>query len=237
MNNKTNPNNKKMLIVLVLIGVVMIAVIAAAFLNREESAAAGHHREPPKQTGPAQPQQTLPQSTQQDTEPHAGSTEEQTDTEPQAPSDDEPVDPDVTLPPETDPIEIETRETIPQQADAEYERWLAAAAVICVSIEYPDFQLEGIYTASSTALADKFSSDGVSILFVSGGQRMAIHANALDGERTEPGTRDISTEVIGYATFDAVDPQGIDTASMEQIHPEELGDLIAQSLLVSIYNH
>jgi hypothetical protein len=215
----------------------MIAVIAAVFLNQEGSAAGGHHAEPPKQTGSAQPQQTLPQSTQQNTEPHAGSTEEQTDTEPQAPSDDEPVDPDVTLPPETDPIEIETRETIPQQADAEYERWLAAAAVICVSIEYPDFQLEGIYASSSTALADKFSSDGVSILFVSGGQRMAIHANALEGERTEPGTRDISTEVIGYASFDSVDPQRIDTASMDQIHPEELEDLIAQSLLVSIYNH
>lgn len=237
MNNKTNPNNKKMLILLVLISVVMIAVIAAVFLNQEGSAAGGHHAEPPKQTGSVQPQQTMPQSTQQATEGNANPTESQTESIPQTSADEDQEESVETQPIVTEPIEIQTHETIPQRADAEYERWLAAAAVICVSIEYPDFQLEGIYASASTALADKFSSDGVSILFVSGGQRMAIHANALEGERTEPGTRDISTEVIGYASFDSVDPQGIDTASMDQIHPEELEDLIAQSLLVSIYNH
>ena len=135
-----------------------------------------------------------------------------------------------------------TEETHPpvvivQKADAEYEKWLAAAMVVCVSMEYPDFELEGVYAASSTNLEDKFSSEGTYILFTSDGNQFAIHANALEQERTAVGTKDISTEAIGFASYDFVAPENIDFDSMEEINPEDLGELIAQSILISIYEH
>ena len=136
-----------------------------------------------------------------------------------------------------DPDPTQPTDVIVQQADAEYEKWLSAAMIVCVSMEYPDFELEGVYAASATALTDKFSSEGAYIVFTSGGTRMAIHAKALAGERTERGTMDISTETIGFATFDQVDLASLNLGAMEQLELNELSELIAQSLLVSIYLH
>ena len=48
---------------------------------------------------------------------------------------------------------------------------------------------------------------------------------------------DISTEVIGFATFDKVKPADFNSAGLDEIKPEELSDLISQSLLISVYNH
>ena len=124
---------------------------------------------------------------------------------------------------------------IVQQADAEYEKWLAATMVMCVSMEYPDFELEAIYAASATALDNKFDSQGAYIVFTAGGNRICIHSNALEAERTAPGTKDISSETIGYATFDRLDPNSVDFSSFEKIDLEDLTELFAQSLLVSIY--
>lgn len=126
---------------------------------------------------------------------------------------------------------------ITQRAEAEYEKWLAAAQIVCVSMEHPDFQLEGVYAASATGIEDKFSSDGAYIIFTSGDSRIAIHSKALEGERADAGTVDISTEAIGYATFDKVDPDSIDASAMEELALEDLSELISQSLLVSIYTH
>lgn len=124
---------------------------------------------------------------------------------------------------------------IVQQADAEYEKWLAATMVMCVSMEYPDFELEAIYAASATALENKLDSQGAYIVFTTGGNRICIHSRALEGERTAPGTKDISSETIGYATFDRLDPNSVDFSSFEKINLEDLSELFAQSLLVSIY--
>ncbi len=135
-----------------------------------------------------------------------------------------------------DPVTQPTVVTI-QRAEAEYEKWLAAAQIVCVSMEYPDFQLEGIYAASSTSMEDKFSSDGAYIIFTSGGSRIAIHSKALEGERADAGTVDVSTEAIGYATFDKVDPSSINVSTMEKLAVEDLSELISQSLLISIYTH
>lgn len=126
---------------------------------------------------------------------------------------------------------------IVQRVEAEYEKWLAAAQIVCVSMEHPDFQLEGIYAASVTSMEDKFSSDGAYIIFTSGGNRIAIHSVALEGERTDAGTVDISTEAIGYATFDKVDSDSVDVSAMEELALEDLTELISQSLLISIYTH
>lgn len=124
---------------------------------------------------------------------------------------------------------------IVQQADAEYEKWLAAAMVMCVSMEYPDFELEAVYAASATALENKFDSMGAYIVFTTGGNRICIHSRALEAERTAPGTKDISTEAIGYATYDRLDPDSVDFSSLKEIDLADLSELFAQSLLVSIY--
>lgn len=142
----------------------------------------------------------------------------------------------------SEPYQTEVLETslpvvIVQQADAEYERWLASALVVAVSMEYPDFIPDQIYSASSTSLEEKFTSDGVYIVFSSNGVMKAIHSKAISGERSEAGTQDISSETIGFATFDFVDPASINVDSMHRIALEDLGELIAQSLLISIYTH
>lgn len=185
------------------------------------------------------------------TDPHNVTQTEQTDTKTD-PTDRDPVvqpglttGPDANDPPEaqTKPSEPDQTEiegtsppaTIGQQAEAEYERWLAAALVVGVSMEYPDFIPDGIYTTSATAPADKFSSDGVYIVFTSGGAVMAIHSKPIPGERSEAGTMDLSSEAIGFATFDPVDSADIDFDSMDRIALEDLSELIAQSLLISIY--
>ena len=151
-----------------------------------------------------------------------------------------PADPEETLNPgETkapqENVVPQPTVNIVQQADAEYEKWLAATMVMCVSMEYPDFELEAIYAASATALDNKFDSQGAYIVFTAGGNRICIHSNALEAERTAPGTKDISSETIGYATFDRLDPNSVDFSSFEKIDLEDLTDLFAQSLLVSIY--
>lgn len=128
-------------------------------------------------------------------------------------------------------------QTMPQQAKADYEKWLSAAMVVGLSMEYPDFELTGIYTASETALENKKSSEGVYIFFTSGGKTQGLYGVALEQERTESGTRDISTNTVGFATFDPVEPESVDISAMKQISLEEIGELIAQSMLVSIYTH
>jgi hypothetical protein len=128
-------------------------------------------------------------------------------------------------------------QTMPQQAEADYEKWLSAAMVVGLSMEYPDFVLTGIYTASETALENKKSSEGVYIFFTSGGKTQGLYGVALERERTESGTRDISTNTVGFATFDLVEPESVDVSAMKQIFLEEIGELIAQSVLVSIYTH
>ena len=122
-------------------------------------------------------------------------------------------------------------------ADADYEQWLAATMLVCVSMEYPDFQLEGIYTSSETTFEDKYSSDGAYIIFTSGGQKMAIHSVAISSERTAAGTTDISSQTLGYATFDVVNASGVNTSAMTEISAEDLETLIQQSLLISVYTH
>ena len=167
-----------------------------------------------------------------------GSTEDTSDET--TPAGSAPADPEETLNPgETkapqENVVPQPTVVIVQQADAEYEKWLAATMVMCVSMEYPDFELEAIYAASATALENKFDSQGAYIVFTTGGSRICIHSKALEAERTAPGTKDISSETIGYATFDRLDPGSVDFSSFEKIELEDLSDLFAQSLLVSIY--
>lgn len=134
----------------------------------------------------------------------------------------------------TEPV-IQTPVTIPQQKEAPYEQWLAAGMIIGLSMEYPDFELQGIYLTGETPLEDRMNSDGVYILFTSGGSNMAIHGSPLEEGRKTPGTMDLSTQTIGFAAFDTVDAASVNTAAMTAVEIGELDELIAQSMLVSLY--
>ena len=65
---------------------------------------------------------------------------------------------------------------------------------------------------------------------------MAIHSVPIDNERSASGTVDISSEMVGYATFDKVDPASLDVSALEELTLDDLSELISQSLLVSIYS-
>lgn len=135
-----------------------------------------------------------------------------------------PTEPDVQIP-----------ETLPQQEEASYERWLSAGMVVGLSMNYPDFQLQGIYITGETALEDRMSSGGACILFTSGGEALALRSTPLEAERKTPGTIDLSSQTIGFATFDVTDASAVDTAGMTAVDVAELSELIAQSMLVSLY--
>lgn len=123
-----------------------------------------------------------------------------------------------------DKVELEKKEEAP---DSE---WLAAAMVIAITLEYPDFDIEEIYVAED-------GEKEAYIIFNSEGQKKAIHSTALKEERKESGTRDIYTKDLGFATFDETEPENINSNQMTKIEIDELGKLIEQSLLVSVYQN
>lgn len=124
-----------------------------------------------------------------------------------------------------------------EKEQASYERWLAAGMVAAISMQYPDFTLDGIYLCGETALEEKSSSEGVYVVFTTDGNQMAIHSKALDAERNEVGTIDLYTMDLGFASFDIVDISTIQTDSYQSVEITELEKLISQSMLVSLYEH
>lgn len=155
------------------------------------------------------------------------------------------TDPVETMPgdspvPETRPQSQDTPDpdaaTLPEKADAEYERRLAATMVIGLTFEYPDFEIMGIYAASETPMEARTGSEGVYLSFRSGGEEIVLYSRPLEGERQTAGTMDLYAADLGFATFDVVTDQHPSFDSMTEIKMEELGTLINQSLLVSIYS-
>ena len=109
--------------------------------------------------------------------------------------------------------------------------------VLGVSIEYPDFELVNICTETCKELTDSQSSKGVYILFKSSGTEMAVYGVPLEQERTTPGTIDISTMNMGFATFDMVDVNEIPKVGLISYTMEELEDTISQTMQLSLYYH
>ena len=122
-----------------------------------------------------------------------------------------------------------------QKADASYERWLAAAMITAISLQYPDFEIKGIYLTAENRLYSSFQSSGAYVTFTSGGEPLAIHSKPLEEERTEAGTIDLYTMDLGFATFDEISVETLDTEGMQSVEVEELSKLISQSVLVSLY--
>lgn len=121
--------------------------------------------------------------------------------------------------------------------DATYERWLAAAMTIGISMQYPDFELKDIYLTGRHALSGKAESNGVYIVFSSAGSTYMILSKPLETERENGGTTDLYSMDLGFNTFDPVETDSVDVNSMEKVAFEDLSKLIEQSLLVSLYEH
>lgn len=134
-----------------------------------------------------------------------------------------------TAPPVQEPV------TLPQMKEASYEQWLSAGMVVGLSMEYPDFELRGIWVAGETALEDKMNSRGAVVLFTSGGEELALRSAPLEEGRKTPGTMDLSTQTLGFATFDVTAAGSVNTAGMKEVALDDLTELIEQSMLVSLY--
>lgn len=172
----------------------------------------------PTQNGPTDPAQTVPGQT----EPPATLPPETT--------------PEQTLPPETVPVHTDPTAPIPE-LDGSYEHWLSAAMVMAVSLEYPQFELVGVWAASATEISESAGSDGAFVLIRVNGREVLIHSRPLSGERSQAGTRDLYTAQLGFATFDEVERSSVDLSKLKELKLEQLSDMIAQSLLVTLYGH
>lgn len=88
---------------------------------------------------------------------------------------------------------------------------LAALTIYGLSLEYPDFEIESVYTAAQ-------SEDGIYAVFASGGIDYIAHVYAIADERTGSGTRDLYAPEVGYAAFDLIDalPDGLTEMETER---------------------
>lgn len=121
--------------------------------------------------------------------------------------------------------------------EAVYEEWLAASVVTAISMSYPDFELQEILAASKTGMDAMEQSEGVYVKFNSGGETIVIYSKPLNEERTEKGTVDLHEEKLGFATFDTVAADTLNGKELTVIDMNALNELIAESLLVSLYEH
>lgn len=140
---------------------------------------------------------------------------------------------------ETEPaqtVQTQPPVTVPQRVEGDYEQWLAAGMVLAVSMEYPDFEIRGIYIASKTAQYQKMLSDGAYILFTSGGEEILIQSLPLEEERSEAGTSDLYTMDLGFATFDRVAADSVDLDAMTRLQLADLTEMIQQTMLPSLYS-
>lgn len=220
------------------------SVLAAAILLATLLALAGGR-------SPAQPDATGPSVTAPGNETTQPSGPAQTvpgdtlpvQTDPSEPG--QPV-PGQTEPPATVPGETEPEQTLPAytdptapvpELDGSYEHWLSAAMVMAVSLEYPRFELVGIWAASATELSQAADSAGAFVLIRVDGREVLLHSRPLSGERSRAGTRDLYTAQLGFATFDEVDALSVDLSRLREFSVEDISDMIAQSLLVTLYGH
>lgn len=238
--NRNKPPVDRRIIIVVALTAVMLLILAVLILS--DPAVMGSHEDtqPGQTTGQTQPGQTDPAQTSPDTDPadtgsHTGTEPGHVATNPTEPSQPqnqatEPTSPGTATTP-TQPVEVPE---VPVGENS-YEEHLAAAMVVGASMEYLDFQVLGIYAPSRTPVSAKLYSQGAYAHLVIGGQEVLIRSLPLEGKRSEPGTTDLYTADLGYATFEVVEPSSVDLSGMEELTLEELSDLIAQSMLVSLY--
>lgn len=115
-----------------------------------------------------------------------------------------------------------------------YEEHLAALTLFALSMEYPDFVLQGIYSGTSVSIENKMSSAGIYAMFESGGSSLIAHIYPIDAERTQPGTTDLYAAELGFAAFDFVESRD---NSYSEISQDVYASLLAELSSISIFSH
>lgn len=131
----------------------------------------------------------------------------------------------------------EATETTEKEEGDPYERWLSAAAIISLTMQEEGFEVQGTYYHSTNSVKNKAQSEGVYLFYTIEGEMYCRYVKPLEAERTEPGTMDLSTKALGFATYDLVDATMVDVTGWTKETVEDLTELIKQSMLVSIYEH
>lgn len=117
-----------------------------------------------------------------------------------------------------------------------YEEYLSALCLFALSMEYPDFQFQGVYTSSAVTIMNKASSQGIYVFFDSMGESYCVCAYPLEAERTESGSLDVFANELGYAAFDILTEQP-DTNDLSPLDSQIFGQLLSELNGVSLYNH
>lgn len=117
-----------------------------------------------------------------------------------------------------------------------YEEHLGALTLFALSIEYPDFSLNGIYTDTEVAIANKENSNGIYVLFDSMGEEVCAHVYPIAQERTETGTMDLYAAELGFAAFDLMEEPPA-TEELTPLQKEVFSVLLADLNAVSLYSH
>ena len=135
---------------------------------------------------------------------------------------------------EASPKETQGENTAPQLMNIDYEPYLAALSLKALSLEYPDFRLDGIYFTSIVDMSLKAKSEGLYVCFQNGGESLTVQVLPLQDERKESMTRDIFADQVGYATFDLVQsmPDGF-----ERMNEENFVSLLSELMGIMILQH
>lgn len=124
------------------------------------------------------------------------------------------------------------------RAEAPYEHWLAAAVLTGISMNSPEFQLEGIYIASETDAGSPMDSQGVYVTYTADGTERCVYSRPLRQGRTEePGTRDIEVGGFGMATYEEVSPDSMDRSVFQEASIEDINTLIEQLGRVTVFDN
>lgn len=135
----------------------------------------------------------------------------------------------------TNETRVENTDPIATVGDGDpYEECLVSAMIVGISMQYSDYEFLGIYTASETPISAHDSSAGAYVIFNGDGEKRALKAVPLSGERAERGTADIYVAALGYAAYDLVDPESVPVGSLKEHKLEDLVELIGAYSLVSI---
>lgn len=137
-------------------------------------------------------------------------------------------------------IEVESGQNsmeVIKKEEASYERWLAAAMLIGISLRDVDFEIEEIFTSTETTLNDRMNSEGVYIKYLSVGEKKCIYSRPLETENKEPGQLNLFTQDLGFSSFEYIDGESINSENYTQIDMDSLNKLIEQSVQVSIYEN
>ena len=130
-----------------------------------------------------------------------------------------------------------TEKAVTNKVDASYEKWLASAMVIGISMTYSDFEIGDIYYMSDTPVSEKMESQGVIVSFTEAGEQKYLFSKPVAGENTEKGSRTLYSQDIEYASFEEIDGNPSEFENYKSMAQNELEEIIEQSLLVSVYEN